>query len=145
MNTVPDNSPPATEAPPVPPELQRLARRLFWWKSPAEALADPRRFLTQVMTLGTWDDVQVARRYWTEADFHAVLRDPPRGCLTRAVGATGTACSASSRCRPCPVVVCRESVCPTAGHFAPGATAALARSGGGARPFGVVREARRWP
>ena len=79
MNTVPDNSPPATEAPPAPPELQRLARRLFWWKSPAEALADPRRFLTQVMTLGTWDDVQVARRYWTEEDFHAVLRDPSPG------------------------------------------------------------------
>lgn len=79
MNTAPANSPLTTEASTVPPELQRLARRLFWWKSPETALACPRRFLAQVMTWGTWDDLQVARRYWTEADFRAVLSDPPPG------------------------------------------------------------------
>lgn len=63
----------------VPPDLRQLARRLFWWKSPEEALAYPVRFLAQVMTFGTWEDLRVARRYWTEADFRAVLAAPPPG------------------------------------------------------------------
>lgn len=60
-------------------ELQTLSRRLFWWKSPEEALRWPVRFLAQVMTLGTWEDIQLARRYWTDDDFRAVLRLPPPG------------------------------------------------------------------
>lgn len=79
MNAAPPTPPPGAEASALPPDLERLARRMFWWKTPAEALAWPRRFLAQVMTLGTWDDLRVARRYWTEADFRAVLRDPPPG------------------------------------------------------------------
>ncbi len=79
MNAAPPEPPPETEAPGLPPDLERLARRMFWWKTPTEALAWPRRFLAQVMTLGTWDDLHVARRYWTEADFRAVLLDPPPG------------------------------------------------------------------
>ncbi len=63
----------------IPPDLHRLARRQFWWKSPEEALAYPVRFLAQVMTWGTREDLQVARRYWTEADFRAVLESPPPG------------------------------------------------------------------
>jgi len=31
-------------------ELERVARRLIWWKSPVEALRDTQRFLAQVMT-----------------------------------------------------------------------------------------------
>lgn len=79
MNAAPPTLLPGAESPGLPPDLERLARRMFWWKTPAEALAFPRRFLAQVMTLGTWDDLRVARRYWTEADFRAVLRDPPPG------------------------------------------------------------------
>ncbi len=63
----------------IAPELQRLARRLFWWKPPEEALADPVRFLAQLMTLGTWDDVCLARRFYSDEDFRAVLRAPPPG------------------------------------------------------------------
>lgn len=50
-----------------------LARRLFWWKSPAEALDDPNRFLAQVMVIGTWEDVTLAREHWTEEDFRKAL------------------------------------------------------------------------
>ncbi len=60
-------------------DLSCLARRLFWWKSPAEALAYPARFLAQVMALGTWEDIFVARRYWSNEDFRQVLRNPPPG------------------------------------------------------------------
>ncbi|MCZ7637803.1 MAG: hypothetical protein M5U12_18250 [Verrucomicrobia bacterium] len=60
-------------------DLAELARRLFWWKTPEEALAWPVRFLAQVMTWGTWNDLLVARRYWSDEDFRTVLRTPPPG------------------------------------------------------------------
>ncbi len=63
----------------APPELIELARRLFWWKPPAEALRWPERFLAQVMTLGTWEDVQTARRFWSDEDFRAALPRAPAG------------------------------------------------------------------
>lgn len=65
------------------PDLVRLARRLFWWKSPEEALRWPGRLLAQVMTLGSWDDIQVARRHWSEEEFREVLRRPPPGVFDR--------------------------------------------------------------
>jgi len=36
----------------------RAAKELFWWQAPEVALANPRRFLAQVMTLGTWQEVR---------------------------------------------------------------------------------------
>lgn len=59
---------------PIPPDLERLARRLFWWKTPEDALRQPLRFLAQLMTWGTWDDWQVAQRFWSDDDFRAALR-----------------------------------------------------------------------
>jgi hypothetical protein len=59
--------------------LSALAKRLFWWKTPPEALADPNRFLAQVMTLGTWDDIEEAKRFWSEAFFRDALRNAPGG------------------------------------------------------------------
>jgi hypothetical protein len=56
-----------------------VARRLLWWKSPAEALADPRRLLAQVMALGTPEDLAAARRHFPDDAFRAVLADPPPG------------------------------------------------------------------
>lgn len=64
---------------PMNSDLIRLARRLFWWKTPAEALQDRHRFLAQVMTYGSLEDVQVARRLFTKAEFEAVLNNPPSG------------------------------------------------------------------
>lgn len=61
------------------PELTLLARRLSWWKEPAEALRDPRRLLAQVMAIGTWEDVQTAFRHWTENDFLDALHHAPAG------------------------------------------------------------------
>ena len=60
-------------------DLMRLAARLFWWKPAQEALALPRRFLAQVMVLGTWEDVEIARKHWTDDDFRQVLNEPPAG------------------------------------------------------------------
>ena len=56
-----------------------IARRLFWWLEPEAALADRRRFLAQVMTLGTWNDVLLVRRVLGEDVMRAVVDDPPPG------------------------------------------------------------------
>jgi hypothetical protein len=33
--------------------LERIAREIVWWQSPEVTLENPRRFLAQLMTLGT--------------------------------------------------------------------------------------------
>lgn len=63
--------------------LRDLAVRLFWWKSPDEALADRRRFLAQVMTFGDWADVQCVVEIHGEAALRAVLTDAPPGVFDR--------------------------------------------------------------
>jgi hypothetical protein len=60
-------------------ELEHIAARVFWWKSPQEALADPRRFLAQVMVYGTTEDVVKDRRHFGDDDLRSVLADAPPG------------------------------------------------------------------
>jgi hypothetical protein len=60
-------------------DLERVAKRLFWWKTPTEALEDPIRFLAQVMTYGTIEDLAVVRQYFPERAFRDVLAHPPAG------------------------------------------------------------------
>ena len=59
--------------------LSRVAQKPFWWKTPTEALQDRLRFVAQVMTYGTWDDVQTTRGILGEETFRAVLKNPPAG------------------------------------------------------------------
>jgi len=42
-------------------ESKRIARALLWWQLPVVSLANLRRFLGQVMTLGTWQEAQLIR------------------------------------------------------------------------------------
>ena len=39
------------------PQLEVIAKRVAWWKTPAEALANKDDFLCRVMTFGLWTDV----------------------------------------------------------------------------------------
>ena len=48
-----------------------LASRYIWWKTPAEAVAQPERVIAQVMTIGDHRDVEVMARLVGDA----VLRD----------------------------------------------------------------------
>lgn len=64
---------------PRSPELLNMARRLFWWMPPEEALERPARFVAQVMTFGTWNDVQCARAQLGEERFRDVLAAAPTG------------------------------------------------------------------
>jgi hypothetical protein len=61
------------------PELDAVARRVIWFESPEEALCYPKRFLTYLMTYGTLEEILVAKKYFTDADFEATLDDPAPG------------------------------------------------------------------
>ena len=59
--------------------LRAIARKLLWWKSEEEALADLRRLACQIMTLGTWDDVLLARAELQDEFFRDSLAQAPPG------------------------------------------------------------------
>jgi hypothetical protein len=58
--------------------IEQVAKELIWWQAPEVSLANPRRFLAQVMTLGTWQEVQLVREAlgW-EAFKEALISAPP--------------------------------------------------------------------
>jgi hypothetical protein len=64
-------------------EIESLARRMIWWKRPEETVRYPQRLLAQVMALGTWEDVQLAKRLWTRDEFAAALQHAPPGVFDR--------------------------------------------------------------
>ena len=64
---------------PERPELLAIARRVCWWKTPEETLADPVSFVARVMTLGSWDEVQAVRTQVGDLPFRRVLQHPPAG------------------------------------------------------------------
>jgi hypothetical protein len=60
-------------------DLEAVAKHLFWWKTPVEALADSNRFLAQVMTYGTIEDLAVVNRHFPESALREVLLNAPAG------------------------------------------------------------------
>ena len=55
-------------------DLLRVAKRMVWFKPPAETLADPVLFLSHAMTYGTVDDLRVVRSHFTDEQLRQVLR-----------------------------------------------------------------------
>ena len=64
---------------PVTPALLAVARRVVWFKEPAEALADPVHFLAHVMTYGTIEDLMALRGVIGEEAFCEALAHAPPG------------------------------------------------------------------
>lgn len=60
-------------------ELLAVARRVVWFKEPAEALADPVHFLAHVMTYGTVEDLTALHGIVGADDFREVLDHAPPG------------------------------------------------------------------
>jgi hypothetical protein len=44
-------------------QLALLAKRYIWWETPQWAYAHPTVFLANLMNIGTWQDIQTARRF----------------------------------------------------------------------------------
>jgi len=62
-------------------QLKGIAKELFWWQSPEVSLANPRRFLAQVMTLGTWDEIQQVKAVLGWDAFKDALLNAPAGVM----------------------------------------------------------------
>jgi hypothetical protein len=60
-------------------ELLAVAKRIFWFGTPEEALEFPKRFLTYAMTYASEEDVEILRKYFSNDDFKATLDDPASG------------------------------------------------------------------
>ncbi len=62
-------------------ETEALARRLIWFEDPAEALADPVRFVAYALERGTHEDMSVLRRYVSDDAIREVLAAAPPGII----------------------------------------------------------------
>jgi hypothetical protein len=60
-------------------ELLGVAERTVWYKTPAEAVADPLNFVAHVLTYGTHEDVKTLRRYLDLDDIRDALDHAPPG------------------------------------------------------------------
>jgi len=66
---------------PHSPDVLAVARRVIWFESPEQAVADPIRFLAYLMTYGAMKDIAVARRYLDLDDFREALQHAPAGII----------------------------------------------------------------
>ena len=66
---------------PLNNEIELVARRIVWFESPEEALADPVRFLAYAMARATHEDMKVIRRYVDDTDFLEALEKTPPGII----------------------------------------------------------------
>ena len=71
-----------TLAAPYPAELLRVAKKVVWYDSPEETLADLPAFLAQVMVYGSAADVETVERFVPAEEFRNVLHGAPAGIFT---------------------------------------------------------------
>jgi hypothetical protein len=67
---------------PYPTELVRIARKVVWYDTPEETLADLKTFLAHLMVYGSAADAEVVQRYISIEEFRKVLEDAPAGVFT---------------------------------------------------------------
>jgi hypothetical protein len=66
---------------PLNSETAAIARRLVWFEEPAQALADPVRFMAYAMAHATHDEMRALRCYVSEEDFREALDKAPPGII----------------------------------------------------------------
>ena len=68
---------------PLTAETEALARRLVWFEEPAEALADPVRFMAYALEYATHEDMKALRDHarLTDADIREALAAAPPGII----------------------------------------------------------------
>ena len=66
---------------PLTAETAAIARRLVWFESPEQALADPVRFMAYAMARATFEDMRALRRHVSDEDFREALDRAPAGIV----------------------------------------------------------------
>jgi hypothetical protein len=66
---------------PLTPETEALARRLVWFEEPAEALADPVRFLAYAFARASHEDMKIIRQFLGDDDLREALDHAAPGII----------------------------------------------------------------
>jgi hypothetical protein len=66
---------------PLNPDIAAVARRIVWFETPEQALADPVRFMAYAMAHATHEDMKVIRHFVDDADFCEALEKAPPGII----------------------------------------------------------------
>ncbi len=98
---------------PATPELINVARRVVWFKEPAEALADSAHFLAHVMTYGTIEDLIALQGLVGKEEFAEVLDHAPPGVFDARSWAYWNLKCGRQPTPPLPRRAGLQPVCPT--------------------------------
>lgn len=60
-------------------QLERLAKRYVWWETPKWAYQHPTVFLANLMNLGVWEDILLARKLLGDTVLKQALLEAPPG------------------------------------------------------------------
>jgi hypothetical protein len=63
----------------IDPRLELIAKRVLWWKEPAESLSNKSDFLCRVMALGLSEDVTYVLEIFGEQALRSALDKAPTG------------------------------------------------------------------
>ena len=66
---------------PLTPEIEAVARRIVWFETPQQAIADPVRFIAYAMANATHEDMKIIRRHVTDEEFLEALDKAPPGII----------------------------------------------------------------
>ncbi len=66
---------------PLTPETEAVAKRLVWFETPEEALADPIRFMAYAFARATHEDMKILRRTVSDDDLREALDKAPPGII----------------------------------------------------------------
>jgi hypothetical protein len=72
----------AVMSPPERKLIRELAAKYIWWKTPDEALRQPKRVAAQVMDIGDFEDVQRLANEMGEAYLRSVIAEAEPGQLS---------------------------------------------------------------
>lgn len=64
---------------PETPELLAVARRVVWFKEPAQALRDAGHLISHALTFGTAEDVRILRQVVSDETLRVHLQHAPAG------------------------------------------------------------------
>jgi hypothetical protein len=66
---------------PLNSDTEAVVRRLVWFESPGEALADPVRFLAYAFARATHDEMKLLRKYVDDSSLREALDGAPPGII----------------------------------------------------------------
>jgi hypothetical protein len=66
---------------PLNAETEPIAKRIIWFEPPAEALADPIRFIAYSAARASHEDMKIIRKYVNDDDFREALDQAPPGII----------------------------------------------------------------